>query len=700
MGTTTDKWYKRSYRRHLIDIHIPDWDDMFLSRIDVERYVGLLKRSQVDTTLIYTISCLGICNWPTPYGHMHNGLKGRDLFGELVAECRKQGIGVIAYHNFWSKWAYEEHPEWRFVSSDGKGTAEYLWTPGRYGVCCFNTPYGEFQLKQVADIAQRYDFDGFWMDMLHWPYSVCYCSSCRKRYREEAGADIPRRVDWRDPAWVRFQRTRERWLAEYTTKVTDTVKRIKPASSVGHQCAAWAVGWHGGQTNDFFAQCEYASGDFYGDSLHQTFVSKLLYHLTENKPFEFMTSRSPDLTHHTTLKSEELLMAQAYSAIANRGGFLMIDAIDPVGTMDESVYERMGNVFAEIRRYEDHIVYDSLPCQDVAIYINFESEINLAENGKPVLETDEFAKPMLKGAMNAAKSLLEANIPFGVITKRNLRELGQFQVVVLPDVVMLDAEEIAALTAFVRSGGSLYASYQTGLLDKSGHAPDAAALAGLLGVAYEEATDETVTYMTPAGAGSGMFLRYSEQSPLTILGPQMKAAALPGADVLATVTLPYVNPKEINRYAAAISNPPGIPTAYPALTVYPNGAGKSMYAAGRLESMETTEHRIIFANLIRSLRQRPFHFESDAPKAVELTLFHEPERSRYMINLLNFQSELPNIPVEGIRVSVTLDEGRKPARLLLLPEGAEWAFETDGATVSFTAPRLASFAMMAIEYDE
>ncbi len=27
-------WYKSSYRRNLIDMHIDDWDDSFLSKLD------------------------------------------------------------------------------------------------------------------------------------------------------------------------------------------------------------------------------------------------------------------------------------------------------------------------------------------------------------------------------------------------------------------------------------------------------------------------------------------------------------------------------------------------------------------------------------------------------------------------------------------------------------------------------------------
>lgn len=121
------KWYHCSYRRNLVDMHIPDWDERFLADFDSQSYADLLELAKVDMAMIYTSSCLGISNWPTPVGHMHSGLNGRDIVGELIEKCREKGMNVLLYLNFWSTWAYNEHPEWRFINSRGEGTAEYLW---------------------------------------------------------------------------------------------------------------------------------------------------------------------------------------------------------------------------------------------------------------------------------------------------------------------------------------------------------------------------------------------------------------------------------------------------------------------------------------------------------------------------------------------------------------------------------------------
>ena len=47
------KWYEKSYRRNRVDMHIDDWHEDFLSRLDPETYVGLLKKARVQSAMVY-----------------------------------------------------------------------------------------------------------------------------------------------------------------------------------------------------------------------------------------------------------------------------------------------------------------------------------------------------------------------------------------------------------------------------------------------------------------------------------------------------------------------------------------------------------------------------------------------------------------------------------------------------------------------
>ena len=84
-----EKWFKKSYRRNLIDMHIPDWNEKFLSKFDPKTYVDMLNLAQVDSAMVYANSHVGACYWPTKIGHMHKGLNGRDIWEELTIFANK-----------------------------------------------------------------------------------------------------------------------------------------------------------------------------------------------------------------------------------------------------------------------------------------------------------------------------------------------------------------------------------------------------------------------------------------------------------------------------------------------------------------------------------------------------------------------------------------------------------------------------------
>src|SRR5690554_161694 len=79
MDMKENKWYSSSYRRNLVDMHVEDWDESFMSRFDPVEYVQLLKRANVKSAMIYANSHVGYCYWPIESGKMHRGLKGRDI---------------------------------------------------------------------------------------------------------------------------------------------------------------------------------------------------------------------------------------------------------------------------------------------------------------------------------------------------------------------------------------------------------------------------------------------------------------------------------------------------------------------------------------------------------------------------------------------------------------------------------------------
>jgi len=202
-------WFNECYSRILVDNHISEFDPSFMASFDPAGYAGQMKKAGVDASMIYASDHNGNCYFPTVVGHMHTGLKGRDIFGETVECVLNEGIVPLAYHSvvFFNQSAWE-HPSWRTELPGGSQHG------GRYWFCCPNSEeYREFCRIQCAEVL-HYPVQGIFIDMVFWP-GICSCHNCREKYLRETGREIPTVIQWDTNEWVEFQRARERWMGEF-----------------------------------------------------------------------------------------------------------------------------------------------------------------------------------------------------------------------------------------------------------------------------------------------------------------------------------------------------------------------------------------------------------------------------------------------------------------------------------------------------
>ncbi|MDD2479061.1 MAG: alpha-L-fucosidase [Victivallaceae bacterium] len=688
-----ENWYRNSYRRCLVDIHIADWNDDFFSEIDPKNYAEMMALSGIDTAIIYSSSCLGICNWPTKHGHMHNQLKGRDLLKELISECRKKNLNIVVYFNIWSRWVYDTHPEWRIVLPNGKGTVEDGW---RHGLCCPNTGYYDYVLKMIEELCSNYDSDGLWVDMIGWFSKICYCSACKQRFLEETGREIPREINWNNEDWLLFQRKREEWLANFAEAVSLTARKAKPGISITLQNTSMGHDWPGGVNLKFTQQSDYLAGDFTGGSIEQSYVCKLLNSLSKNNPIEFMTPRCECLRHHTTNKPHEKFLMQGYAAIANNACFVLIDAIDPVGTLNQEFYKQANTIFKEIKKYEQYLDGNSKLIADVAIYYSFESALDFSMNGTNTRDFIADIAHSLKNK-NIVETFSKHHIPFTLITEKDLDNLSDYQVVILSDVMMMDEREVSAFENYVQDGGSIYASMRTSLFPKNGTSKNDFQLNDLFGVSYSGKDTCKINYMSPAKA-SVLSKHCSEKYPLMIEKEQMIVEPKDITEVLASITLPYTNPEDNNLFSSAISNPPGIYTKHPSLTRNKYGKGYVIYSAGDIESLPYDMHRDIYADIVKSLFSGRMFFETNAPKPVEIIVFKQAKNNRIIINMLNYQADLPPIPVYNLSINIST-AGTTPLKMFSAPENTELKYKKlEGDRIEFEVDKLEMFRMFVLNY--
>jgi hypothetical protein len=558
----------------------------------------------------------------------------------------------------------------------------------------------------------NYDFEGIFLDMTFWP-AVCYCAHCTERFWKEQNEEPPRIVNWKDPLWRSFQKAREQWMLEFAKTVTQTIKQTRPIS-VYQQFGTVFAPWQLGVSLEQNEASDFPGGDFYGGAAQFSLVCKTYWGLTHTRPFEFMTSRTRNLNDFETTKPVEAILIESLVPTVHSSACLLIDAIKPDGTLNHSAYEYLGQVNAQHDPYEPFLGGELLA--DVAIYYDkasmYDPELSgarasqaypsfaYAGPAKATFDSVFRNPPHLDAVVGSARILREAHIPFGVVTNVTLDQLSRFRAVILPTVLEMTEEQADRFRRFVQDGGVLYASGPSSLNDPEKGDPRFM-LEDVLGVRYLGTLGTLTTYFTPTDSNLKKVIWPQEN--ITFQGPMIHAENLTGSEVLATVTLPWVEPEPghaIGQHFAQIwSNPPAMtPGSKPGIVTNSYGKGKAVWIAAPIESGSESVYANVVSYLLHRLLPGPYNFEAETNRAVEMTLFHQAEKRRLLVGLLNMQEQVPTIPVGGtIRVHVPAED--RARRVLHLPDQKEIPFEKVGAYVQFSVAPFKIVTMALVEYE-
>ena len=687
-------WNEKNLKRLLVDMHIPDWNSEFMSQYSAEKMAELMKLSGTDVAQFSASSCLGLCFWPTKVGYPHQCLNGRDLLGDTLRAYREKGMKTQVFLNTWSRRAYDLHPEWRMIMPNGKGTVHnHYWESGRYGLCCPNTGYGDFFIELVKEVVSTYETDGYWFDMVGCWDVICCCPVCRAKFAEQNnGAQIPEKIDWNDPLWNAFAKFREESVNDFVQRIRDVVKTLTPDRTVAFQTGALHAGWNGaGNQPDFYRCGDYLAHDLTGEKFEQIYCSKMYTALTKTHPVEFMVSRCIHLSHHTTSRSQEEISTIAYAAIANQTSFTLIDALDPIGTVDDQFYHNAAVIFKKYGQYGKYIHAATRPVADCAIYYSRDSQLDVRNKGD-IFNIEKSLSPNAKRYANIAKTLSEKHILFSFADSES--DLSRFPALILSDCSRMSEEECNKIREYVAAGGSLYVSADTSLFDPSKGMRKDFALADLLGVHTHGEITQKVTYIAPRE--NTLPAEYcSYKYPVMLEGAQTKISQ-DTVEVLGTLTLPCSDALESDRFGSAISNPPWVWTDAPALTINRYGKGKVIYCAGKLEENIYPVHRDLFAGLVTSLSGQMIR--TNAAPWVECTLFEYSEEKCFYLSLLNRPADLPPPALYEIKVELTLPQDKKVVSVLLGPDDKEIPFKVVGTTLSITVEKLEEFDVVIIKY--
>ena len=198
------RWCRRWFQTNLTEADVQDYDVDAWRRIWREHAVqgvivnagGIVAYYPADDPLQYRAPGIGDA-----------GEGGRDLFGEIVAAAREEGLVVIARMdcNRAEAEALAARPDLFCRDREGQAIASQR----RYFTCVHSAYYREIIPARLRDIIRRYRPDGFsdnsWRGRDR--HFVCYCDNCRRQFEAHSGHGLPERADARDPhyeAWYQW----------------------------------------------------------------------------------------------------------------------------------------------------------------------------------------------------------------------------------------------------------------------------------------------------------------------------------------------------------------------------------------------------------------------------------------------------------------------------------------------------------------
>lgn len=672
-------WFKKSYRRSLIDMHIHDWNPIFLSELDIDKYYEYLTTAKVDSAMIYLQSHVGLCYYPTALGKMHSAFVGReDMMRRLIDKCRASGISVVGYYSLIFNTAEEDrHPEWKMVAD--RVTGESTHDKGsRYGLCCPNNKeYREFLKAQIKELADYFTLDGIFFDMTYWP-RICYCESCRKRFEAETGISrLPDMDNLKNENAMLFLRKRYEWMAEFAKWVTDYTRELMPNVTVSHNNANEVNGdWQMAVSEGVSDVSEYCTGDLYGDIYDHSFCMKYYRSATKNMPFEYMVSRfAVNLQQHTLSKTEERLTRDILLTLAHHGANFVIDAMDPVGTVNPRVAELIGKAYTAGMPYEKYTSEGSA-VGDVAVWYSTTGRYNT--------EGQSFNNRTC--AATLSKTLIKNHVPFEVMANTASGRLGAYKFVFAPAIAGLDDGHRRAIYDYIDNGGIFYFS----------GVEDTALMEELLGAELEGFSNTKKTYVSPVGGKEKTFFDFDEKYPLAMNDkhPILRGLA-DDAEVLAYLTLPFIDEKEPMHFASIHSNPPcGTPTDIPSVVTRGYGRGTVIWSALPIEGYDSYHHRQVTTCILREyLAENEQTICTNAPSRVELVAFSTD--SSVLVSAVDLGDADERLKLSPFRISVAVS--RMPRRVSLLPDERDVSFEYENGRVGFETRTLDTFDMYKIE---
>jgi hypothetical protein len=298
-------------------------------------------------------------------------------------------------------------------------------------------------------------------------------------------------------------------------------------------------------------------------------------------------------------------------------------------------------------------------------------------------------------------ALIEGRFMFDFVHEEDLgpETVGRYSALLLPNIAWLSDAQCAQLRAYVAAGGSLMASFETGMFDETGRRRETPGLGDLFGI-------ESVGAVA-APNGNGFYARIEGRHAILdgfddtnwIPGGAYRLPVKAHGQMVLSVVPAHT------AYPPELSYAPVERTDEPAVVSREIGPSRLLYFSGDIERAAWRSGHTDLSRLLQNSVGwltggiQPVTVEGDGV----IECFAWETVPGFAIHLLNYTN--PNMhrgwlrrhyPVGEQKVRMLLPPGRRVVRVELLRSERVLAFRQDGSSVEFTVPGVADYEVAAL----
>lgn len=659
--------------------------------LNVEAWADYWANLKTDVVFLSVTGILAF--YPTQVKFHRKGkfLGDRDLFGECVTAAKKRGMRIVARMSPDLNWddALAAHPEW--AERDAHGAVKRNGDDDRlFRTCMFSSYMTDYMPQIMREVNARYDVDAYYTN--GWPpigaLPECYCEACRKL--PPAGT----------PAyWEKFN---ERVF--FLWKMYDAIAKEKKADSFFF--ANLGGGVHAGPNlAQLGAFCPWFQADnqgrgnesspIWGAALQGRVCNAVLDgNMAANVVGAYDTGAIRWRNASKSRAEAEMWLSESL-ATGMVPYYHFVGAEKGLGE-DRRLLETGRDYFQWTARH-DRDFRNRRTIANVGVLIGQRTQ--LFYRGPEGTKTDDSVNGIYM-------ALLEGRFAWDFVHEDLLQpeRLRKYRALILPNTALLSDAQCAQLRAYVEAGGSLLATFETGLFDERSVARQQSGLADVFGI--HKVGDRVGTRGNP-------YYSRIEKSALdhALLSGFKDTNWLPGAEYripLAPVAAPLLTVVPgFPSYPPELAYPPVSQTDEPAVVLREKGTSRLAYFSGDVErtywKTGNTDIGELLVNAIRWVTrdERPYAVTGDG--LVE-TIAWETDGG-YALHLLNYTNPQAfhgwlktSCPLGALRVRVGVGAGRKVNGVELLRSERSVPFQQEADSVSFGIPRLDAYEVAAIRF--